>query len=303
MAAQPKTNDIDMSDLTPGMARPPEDVVHTEGIIEAWDGLELFWQSWAPQTDPTGVVALMHGFGEHSARYHHVATAFVRAGYAVLAIDARGHGRSAGSRGHVTRFEEFPRDFDLAIGEAEKRWPGLHLVAFGHSNGGLISLRHALMTQGRVQAYAITSPFCGFQVKVPLPKLIAARMMTRIWPTFKEPTGLDSNVLSHNKFIVEQYANDPLNLKVASARWYTETKAAQEDLMARAGEIHEPFLFLVSGADELADPRAAEEVYHQLGTDDREFELLPKLKHEALNEDGWEQLATRIVDWYERYRG
>lgn len=307
MAAQPLTDAeidaIDTSDLKPGMARPPKDVKRVDGILKAWDGLELYWQSWEPAAgEVRGVVALMHGFGEHSARYHHLATVFVRAGYAVIAIDARGHGRSSGNRGHIGRFEEFPRDLDLLVGEGEKRWPGKHTVVFGHSNGGLIALHHALMSPGRVAAYAITSPFLGFKVKVPAVKVVAGTVMSKIWPTLALPTELDPGVLCHDQAIVDQYANDPLVLSVASSRWFTETKAAQADLMQRAREIKAPFLFLVSGADELADPAAAEEVYHNLGSADREFELLPELKHEILNEAEWEPLARKIVDWFERFR-
>ena len=303
MAAQPqKSVDVDTSGLQPGMDRPPPDVQHLDGIMTAWDGLELYWQTWEPSDDPTGVIVLMHGFGEHSARYHHVASLFVRAGYAVIAIDARGHGRSAGPRGHIDRFAQFPRDLDLVVGEAEKRWPGRHLVVFGHSNGGLIALHHALMTQGRVAAYAVTSPFVGFQVKVPFAKVAAGTVMSKIWPTLALPTELDPALLTHDTAIVEKYANDPLVLSVASARWFTETKRAQAELMAQAAQVKAPFLFLVAGRDEIADPRTAEEIYHQLGSTDREFELLGGLMHEVLNEAEWERLARRIVDWFERFR-
>ncbi len=306
MAAQMLSSEdiaaIDTTDLTPGMKRPPADVNHQDGMIAAWDGLELFWQSWEPPRAVHGVVCLMHGFGEHSARYHHVAALFARAGYAVIAIDARGHGRSAGPRGHVTRFEEFPRDLDLLVGEAQKRWPDRPVVVVGHSNGGLIALHHALMSPGRVAAYAVTSPFLGFQVNVPFAKVVAGRLMSKIWPTLALPTEIDAAVLSHDQAIVDQYRTDPLVLSVASARWFTETTAAQATLLETAREITAPFLFLASGKDELANPRVAEEVYHRLGSEHREFELLPELKHEALNETGWAELARRIVEWFERFR-
>jgi alpha-beta hydrolase superfamily lysophospholipase len=291
---------FDTSDLFPGMRPAPDDVKHDDGIVEAWDGLELYWQTWEP-AEARGVVCLMHGFGEHSARYHHLATYLVRSGYAVIAFDCRGHGRSGGPRGHVDEFSAFPRDLDLMFAEAERRWPGIEPVVFGHSNGGLIALHHALMTRDRGRAYVVSSPFLGFKVKVPFLKAAAGNLMSSLWPTLALPTDLDSDVLTHNREINEQYAADPLVLGVASSRWFTETKAAQADLKERAHEISAPTLFLVAGRDELADPRASEEVYHRMASTDREFELLSKLKHEIFNEDGWLDLAARTVSWFDRF--
>lgn len=294
---------IDVSDLFPGMPAVPDDVERLDGLIKAWDGLDLYWQSWEPtQAEPTGVVCLMHGFGEHSARYHHLAAVFVRAGYAVIALDARGHGRSGGVRAHVANFDEFPRDFDRLVSEAESRWPDRYMVGFGHSNGGLIALHHALMNPGRLQCYAITSPFLGFQVKVPFVKALAGNAMSKIWPTLALPTGLDPAVLSHDVEIVRKYAADPLVLEVATARWFTETKSAQARLMDEGKRIRAPFLFLVAGADELADPVVAEEIYHRLGSPDREFERFDDLYHELMNEPQWVPIARRVVEWFERFR-
>lgn len=293
---------IATDDLRAGMEKPPEDVTHAEGIFAAWDGLDLFWQAWEPEGDPRGVVALMHGYGEHSGRYHHVASMLVRAGYAVMAIDARGHGRSAGVRGHVDDFAEYPRDFDRLIAELQRRWPDTYTVVLGHSYGGLIALHHALVAPGVISTYAVTSPFVGIQVKVPIGKVLLAKAMSRIWGTFTEPTGLSAATLSHDPFIVEQYENDPLNLSTATVRWFTETKAAHKRLRAEASKITAPFLFLVSGPDEVVDAQAAEEVYHALSSREREFELFPDKKHEVLNEEGWPDLVHRILAWYERFR-
>src|SRR5690606_1148928 len=73
---------------------------HKEMFWRAGDGLQLFAQSWEPAEEVKGVICLVHGLGEHSGRYRHWAELFNRSGYAVLATDLRGHGQSAGARGH-----------------------------------------------------------------------------------------------------------------------------------------------------------------------------------------------------------
>ena len=69
---------------------------HTEGTLTAFDGLTIFHQAWLPDGDPGAVVMLIHGLGEHSGRYAHVAEALTDAGYAVHALDHRGHGQVRG---------------------------------------------------------------------------------------------------------------------------------------------------------------------------------------------------------------
>ncbi|MCB0101512.1 MAG: alpha/beta hydrolase, partial [Anaerolineales bacterium] len=50
---------------------------HEELKWKSRDGLELFAQVWEPQVvSPRAVVCLVHGVGEHSSRYAHVAEAF-----------------------------------------------------------------------------------------------------------------------------------------------------------------------------------------------------------------------------------
>ena len=68
------------------------------------DGLAIFGQKWENETIAAkAVICLVHGFGEHSSRYEHVAKYFTDNQYAVISYDARGHGRSEGKRGNSSR--------------------------------------------------------------------------------------------------------------------------------------------------------------------------------------------------------
>jgi alpha-beta hydrolase superfamily lysophospholipase len=78
-------------------------MIHLEGEWIAQDGIKIYWQEWKPETVTfCGVVLLVHGLGEHSGRYTHVAEAFTRSGYVLFAFDHRGHGQSDGVRGDET---------------------------------------------------------------------------------------------------------------------------------------------------------------------------------------------------------
>ena len=36
---------------------------HVEGRLTGVDGVDLFWQGWLPDTDPTCVLLVSHGIG------------------------------------------------------------------------------------------------------------------------------------------------------------------------------------------------------------------------------------------------
>ena len=77
------------------------------------DNLEIFGQYWKTGESEKAVIALVHGFGEHSGRYGHVAEAFNKRGYSVIAFDHRGHGKSKGQRGHTPDYEHLMKDLDV----------------------------------------------------------------------------------------------------------------------------------------------------------------------------------------------
>lgn len=296
---------FDATGLAPSRPVRDDRIVRDETFVDAFDDERLFCQVWsrADEAPDHGVVPLIHGYGEHSSRYDHVAAAFVRAGYAVIAIDARGAGRSTGKRAFVEDFDHYVRDYRTLVERARERWPELPLFGLGHSNGGLTLLRYALAhdrAASELSGIVVTSPFLGFQVDVPAHKAAAARIMSRVWPSFSMPNDLDPNHLSHDSHVVETYDDDPLVLRIATARWFTEALEAQADLRERAGDIDHPALFLVAGADELADPSVAEDIFHDLGAADREMEVFPNLYHEVLNEPNWARTADRIIDWMHR---
>ncbi|MBU0732912.1 MAG: alpha/beta hydrolase, partial [Proteobacteria bacterium] len=46
---------------------------HIEFDWQTKDGLRLYAQGWHPGSEPRALVCLVHGLGEHSGRYQHVA--------------------------------------------------------------------------------------------------------------------------------------------------------------------------------------------------------------------------------------
>ena len=57
---------------------------HTELSWQSADDLKIYGQEWRPDRDPVAVVVLVHGMGEHSGRYAHVAEHLIKKGLRYL---------------------------------------------------------------------------------------------------------------------------------------------------------------------------------------------------------------------------
>jgi lysophospholipase len=267
-----------------------------EGFHKTWDDTELFFRKWSNSGQRRGTVVLMHGYAEHSGRYHHVASVLTEAGLDVWAIDARGHGRSPGVRGHIDRFDVFVRDLESVVQQrrSDSQEP---IFVLGHSHGGTIALRYAQMSPRDVSGFVVTSPFLGIAIDVPLVKRAAGEVMSRVWPTLAIPAGMDPSAVSRDPEVVEHYVADPMVFQSATARWYTEVTAVHERLVERAREIVSPCLFLVAGSDQIVDSAATQRLFERVASEDRKMEVYESAYHELLNEPEWRTYLSKIVDW------
>ena len=135
------------------------DLADREWTVRAPGGPLLFGQSWGPATAPRAAVLVVHGLAEHTGRYGLTAAALNDAGFAVHAVDYRGHGRSEGRRVHVDDVGDYVADVRAALEEVRRRNPGLPVFLLGHSQGGLIALKAALDDPAVIDGLVVTSPF------------------------------------------------------------------------------------------------------------------------------------------------
>src|SRR5882724_2585761 len=84
-----------------------------ERTMKSWDGAELFYRAWLPDTLPERAILLFHRGHEHSARWQETVEALKLENFAVFAWDQRGHGRSPGERGSAANLAVIIKDADL----------------------------------------------------------------------------------------------------------------------------------------------------------------------------------------------
>ena len=271
-----------------------------EGWLHTRDGLKLFWRRWRPDA-PQAVMLVVHGLGEHSGRYLHVASYFAERGFAVLALDYRGHGRSDGPRVHVNRFDDFVEDLSLLRTKALVDHPSLPLLLVGHSQGGLIVIRSALQAPEALAGAIVSSPLLGLHPSSrPGPLLAAAsRALSVVAPALRLSNNVDATLVSRDPAVVEAYRRDPLVSHRVSPRWFTSLLEAIEDTFQAAPSWRVPLLLMSSGDDRLVDSDAAARWASLAPSGLVESVRWEGLYHEMFNEPEQAAVFRRMESWWQ----
>jgi alpha-beta hydrolase superfamily lysophospholipase len=268
--------------------------------IKAGDGLRLALHEWRAEV-PEGVVALLHGYGEHAGRYDHVAHAFASKGLSTVAADLRGHGASDGARGYVDRFDDYHLDATATVEAARELADGRPVFLFGHSMGGLLAAHWLLAGCGKdLIGVALSSPYLGLALEVPKVKEAAGRLMSQVLPKFAMPSGLSGANVTSDPEKARLYDTDPLNNSKATARWFTEANAAIARVHERAGELTLPTILLYGGSDQVASADATDRFASALSMSDKTTERLAGYNHELVNEPPAmrDPVIERYGEWF-----
>ena len=113
------------------------------GILLGEDNVRIFYQKWLVE-NPTGIVVLSHGLGEHSDRYSNIIDALKGKGISFYGLDHRGHGRSGSKRGHVDQYLKYIEDLRKVVKIARKENGKTPIFLLGHSEGTLIAPKISL---------------------------------------------------------------------------------------------------------------------------------------------------------------
>jgi alpha-beta hydrolase superfamily lysophospholipase len=274
-----------------------------KSILRTHDGLDLVGEHHLRPGCRARIV-IVHGYAEHRGRYAALVAALGEAGYECHLMDLRGHGRSGGVRGFVSRFEDYFADLNLFLTRIAEVAPGAAFqVLLGHSLGGLISLAYLLRRPAAdlpFGALAVSSPFLTSAQEVPAIQAGLAAVTSLLIPKLLGPSPIDSSSLSHDPEVVAAYDADPLVFKTLSPRWFLETRRVQEEVLEGAGAIHLPALFQIGSDDPIADPERSRKVFERLGSTDKQMEIYQGFLHEVFNETGQRQVLADLLAWLDR---
>jgi alpha-beta hydrolase superfamily lysophospholipase len=169
-----------------------------------------FGQSWSPTGEANAVLAIVHGHGEHSSRYEHVAQFLNEKGIAVIAYDFYGHGKSEGKKGYTPTYEGLLDAVGIFLGEVKNRFPDKPTFLYGHSMGGNFVANYVLKRKPDLQGVVLSAPWLGLAFDPSKIDLTLGKMMLKLYPKFTQASKLETAALSRDLEVVRQYEADPL---------------------------------------------------------------------------------------------
>jgi alpha-beta hydrolase superfamily lysophospholipase len=275
------------------------------------DGLNLHLQFWAAdaRSTPRGTVLLVHGLGEHIERYDALGMFLRERGWWVVGYDQRGHGRSAGSRGHLPGADDLLIDLGLVVKRLRALAPQLPgpLVLLGHSMGGLVAARYVaegLSPQPApwwlpVDALALSSPALAIRMSWAQRLLLA--LTEPLMPQLALHNGLQPEWICHRPEVVQAYVSDPLVHDRITPRLARFILQAGRLTRARASQWMLPTLLQYASADRCVDPSGSQHFHREAPSEHLKTLPYEGLAHEIFNETERERVVDDLALWLETF--
>ncbi len=262
-----------------------------------FDGLRLFARCWLPPGEVSGVLVVVHGFTEHGGRYASLAEQLNRFGFAVYALDLRGHGQSDGPRVFVRSFDEYLADVELYLDRVRAQQPGKPLFLFGSSMGGTIAVWLAILGRAEVRGLVLCAPALAVGPRVfPWLRRLAS-FASAILPRLRL-VRLGCAMISRDPQVVADFRNDPW---VFHGRFPVRTGAellrAMRQVQEKMENVSLPFLLLHGGGDVVADPQGSRDLVARAASADKTLKFYDGLYHDLLDEPEKEQVRGDLMAW------
>ncbi|RRJ85969.1 alpha/beta hydrolase [Gulosibacter macacae] len=274
----------------------------TEHVLPV-EGIGVHIYEWLPagRTKPHGLVHISHGAGEHARRYQHLVHDLIGAGYAVIAHDHLGHGRTGVAAfglsdlgpGGIPAARRATRE---VIDWGKARYPGLPFIEVGHSWGSLLAQQLFAAEPLIFDAVVLSG------TALALPGFINPGNYNAEWADDGHGMSwLTRDVNEVQKMIDDKYGFDIAQSSVWSI-WGALQLLSLPPLPRRGRAARVPMLILTGDHDPLGfngrSPRALAWAYeHVTRLKDVGFRLYPEARHEVYNELERDDTVRELLDW------
>jgi alpha-beta hydrolase superfamily lysophospholipase len=272
---------------------------HTHDSLKSADGLTLSTSTWLPDASAKAAVVIVHGVAEHIHRYEHVANYLNTRGYAVYAMDHRGHGNSEGERTYFANFEQPVNDLRLWMERVKAA--NSKIFMYGHSMGSLISLLYALRYQSELAGLVSSGTPLDAETTLSPFVIMLGKALNMIVPKLHF-LPLDSTTLSRDPAVSSGYDNDPLvDRKPLRLAMGVGIGSNATKVKARLSELKLPLLILHGSDDVICPPSGSDVLYQRAGSADKTLKKYDGLRHEIHNEPEQNQVLQEIADWLDKH--
>ena len=275
-----------------------ETAIAIEAQCKMPDGTVLFVHRLEPRQAVRANVVLVHGLGEHSARYRHVAERLAAFGFRPCLFDLRGHGRSEGKRGHIGSYEELLDDAAAVFAEFAR--DGTPTFLYGHSLGGQLAINFATGRKPAIAGLIIASPWLELAFAPRFWKLWLAQLAVRCWPRWTQQTEVRPERLSRDPAFLSSLPDPELIHHRLSAHMYFELVAGARRARDNAATMEAPLLLVQGEADPITSVEATRAFFKNAQSPDKTLLLYPGGLHETHNDLDRETVLRDVVEWLDR---
>lgn len=301
---------------------------HDAFVINASDGTPLQVNHWYGDKPPRAAVMLAHGMAEHSLRYARLAEALVAAGFALYALDQRGHGATAerGTLGHFADEDGWSKvvgDLSTLNHHIRQQHPHAPIFLFGHSMGSYIGmaylLGHSCSLQGAVLSGSNYQPVALYKAA----RLIAGFERWRLGPKGRskvidflsfgsfnkafKPNRTAFDWLSRDPAEVDKYVTDPLCGFVCTTQLWCDLLDGLQHITPPSNlaqiDADLPLLVIGGSRDPVSDGKRLSDLagaLREAGVRDVQLKIYPEARHELLNESNRDEVTAHLIDWLQQ---
>lgn len=267
-------------------------------------GVNLAGYEWHV-SDPKAVVYLIHGIGEHSGRYEHVARFFNDSDIAMVAMDLRGHGRSPGKRGCIGDRKDVLADIDNLTMEVKRKYPDSPIINYGHSLGGNIALDYRLRGElsGEPVGYLITSPWIKLVRPISGALYHAVKIGSRIMPKAAIAQNIDNKMLGDLNLIENEADSDlrhqKISLQTAVQGFDIAADLISNTITDKFGGGEKPMLLMHGSRDPICDVEGSRKIAANYGDicEYVEWEGYLHELHNGTNDKSNIPILEKMVSW------
>jgi alpha-beta hydrolase superfamily lysophospholipase len=260
--------------------------------------------SWIDYSrDPKAVILCVHGLGLHNGTYADFGKRMCQYGYAVYAIDMRGFGSFMESKGEQrVDFDGCLEDIHSTLKVLHRLHPGLPVFVLGESMGGAIALRATAEYPDLIDGLVSSVP-SGDRFKQGKSEL---KVALHLLDGANKPFDVGEDVVeqaTQKPELRAAWSNDPLARMDLTPKELIQFQRFmnQNHEMARLITTR-PVLVVQGCKDRLVRPEGTVELYNELGTTDRQLELIANGEHLIFEENQFtdEGIAT-LCKWLDSH--
>lgn len=274
-------------------------MIEQEHVFQNANAVAIFYREWRPEAGAArGIALILHGLGEHSGRYRHVACALTAAGFHCYGIDQLGHGKSGGTRAYIPDLELAVEDlrqlYEIVTGQNHQ----LPVFLFGHSMGSLTGLQFALRYPARLSGIALSGVAVCAEESRPAWLIKLCLFAALYLPKLRLSPPGSPRALSQDPAMLEQWWHDPL---IDKGMWRVGTSAAlllaARRIRQAARQLTLPILALHGSDDHLTPASGAFFLRQHVSSADVTVKIFEGMRHELVNEPCRDEVIQVLTGW------